>query len=881
MRASKQPTGTKVKKTKGKRVSLRCPLSIERTDLEYNYDASALQVCMTVENMGGGGLASDTVESAVIVVRLFDADCKLHPCRGNEYFAKLLRFGENGLESGARITFRLLPDCDGGTRVEDVEIYISRIRYTDGTVTDYVRGDFFDLPGEGVPLVKKFKKDPDTAIEALGEGALYVPEKLTEIVWRCTCGEFSESDTCPTCNRNKSELFAALDALTAPKVKKAPATPVSPSPVPTADSADGGASSLPADGDQTAEYSTAAAKAALAAMKAENEGSTDNADLQSEGEADQNTPVAPLHAPQKGSPNKTRNILLIAITAASVVLLVILLLLILTLCGKGDSHDGSDDITTPGITDSADPDNAAEKVIRTYLAQNDFDNALGYAIASDCDQELIDEIYLAAMQYYLNANQPDKALEWAQKTGNQTYIDTVNQQRFYAALNAKDYLTALELANNLPAETQDSARAEAAEGYVTSLVEQGKFTEAMAAADQYGTATTSQMIAENAVQALLDQNQYADAIALAEQLNLPSLVITAASSAVDYYISRNDYGSAADYVGLTGNTSKMQTVLGKLTDAELRRHLPTFFSLLSFDQMQKVHSVSLGSRPSAVAAIDTAGNVYLGGSKIYDSTRYTVVIDPDTGDPAVDPISGETVYETNFVPAVSVSCCDTTVVILLADGTVRIAEGTNLYYAQADINNWSNIVAISASNYHLLGLKSDGTVVAAGSNVYGQCDTAAIRNAVAISAGDNHSMILRADGTVAALGYNISGICDTDGWTDVIAISAGSRHSIGLKADGTVVVKGYCNVTGWSDVVAVFSTATNAVALKSDGTLLCSVNNTASDLLSGVSDAIWVSVGKQAITILHRNGTLSTVLLSGSTTPELPASWKSGAFGIE
>ena len=35
---------------------------------------------------------------------------------------------------------------------------------------------------------------------------------------------------------------------------------------------------------------------------------------------------------------------------------------------------------------------------------------------------------------------------------------------------------------------------------------------------------------------------------------------------------------------------------------------------------------------------------------------------------------------------------------------------------------WSDIVAISAGNEHTVGLKSDGTVVAVGSNGYGRCD---------------------------------------------------------------------------------------------------------------------------------------------------------------
>lgn len=885
MKASKQPTGIKVKKAKGKRVSLRCPLSIERTDLEYNYDTSALQICMTVENMGGGGLASDTVESAVLVVRLFEADGKIHPCRENEYFAKLLRFGENGLESGARITFRLLPDCDGGTRVEDTEIYISRIRYTDGTVTDYVRGDFFDLPGEGTLLTKHFKKSPEAAVAMLGEGAIYLPEKLTEIVWRCTCGDFSESDTCPTCNRNKNELFAALDVLTTPKSKKPVAVPVTP-PV-TGTSAEENASPA-TTADQTAEYSTTAAKAALAAMEAENGNLSQSADDSDESE---NEEAANASTELSAAPTlaKTRNILLIAISASGAVLLIILLLLILTLCGRSDSPETTTTTGDPTIQNPSGTVSGAEKVVRSYLAQKDFDNALGYAVSSGCDAALISEIYQSAIQYYFESGQIDKALEWSQKANEATYVTALTLQLFHAALAGKDYVAAEQWLNALDAKDRtDPARA-----YADALIADQKYTEALGVADKY-LPTQKAEVAKSAVQALLMENRYDEAISIAKD-HAPAEVATAATSATDYYILRGDFNKAAEYVGMTNSAEKKQIVLEQLSDSQIRRYLPSFFSLLSFEKKQAAHSVLLGSKTKEVAAIDEEGNVYLGTKLIYEAATYVEVPRPDITDEIIYPVTGEPItgelietpqpdeplYELRLLPAVSVSCTDGAVVILLSDGTVRIAEGSNQYYSQASIAAWTDIVAISASNYHLLGLRVDGTVVAVGSNVYGQCGTADIQNAVAISAGNNHTLILHADGTVTALGQNNSGQCNTASWTGIIAISAGDRYSIGLKADGSVVSKGYCDVTGWTDVVAVFSNTANAVALKADGTLLYSINNQASNALNGVKDAAWVSVGKQAVTVLHKNGKLSTTLLSGSTTPTLPAKWRTDPFGIE
>ena len=60
------------------------------------------------------------------------------------------------------------------------------------------------------------------------------------------------------------------------------------------------------------------------------------------------------------------------------------------------------------------------------------------------------------------------------------------------------------------------------------------------------------------------------------------------------------------------------------------------------------------------------------------------------------------------------------------DGTV-VAAGWN-YYDQCGVKGWTNIVGISAGDYHTVGLKADGTVVAAGDNQYGQCNVSGWNN---------------------------------------------------------------------------------------------------------------------------------------------------------
>ncbi|HBK03501.1 MAG TPA: hypothetical protein DDY87_03755, partial [Clostridiales bacterium] len=63
-------------------------------------------------------------------------------------------------------------------------------------------------------------------------------------------------------------------------------------------------------------------------------------------------------------------------------------------------------------------------------------------------------------------------------------------------------------------------------------------------------------------------------------------------------------------------------------------------------------------------------------------------------------------------------------------------------------------------------------------------------NITAIAAGSSHLVGLRADGTVIAAGDNGMGQCSVGGWTDIVAVSAGRFHTVGMRSDGTVVVTG-------------------------------------------------------------------------------------------
>ena len=67
----------------------------------------------------------------------------------------------------------------------------------------------------------------------------------------------------------------------------------------------------------------------------------------------------------------------------------------------------------------------------------------------------------------------------------------------------------------------------------------------------------------------------------------------------------------------------------------------------------------------------------------------------------------------------------------------------------------TGVIAIAAGYAHSLALKSDGTVVAWGSNDYGQSNVpAGLTGVTAIAGGYGHSLALKSDGTVVAWGDN-------------------------------------------------------------------------------------------------------------------------------
>ena len=168
-------------------------------------------------------------------------------------------------------------------------------------------------------------------------------------------------------------------------------------------------------------------------------------------------------------------------------------------------------------------------------------------------------------------------------------------------------------------------------------------------------------------------------------------------------------------------------------------------------------------------------------------------------------------------------------IALKKDGTV-IAWGTSA----PDLSGLTNIVAIAMANYHILLLKSDGTLFAIGDNGDETNIPTSITGIVDIAAGENFSMVLKPDGTITAWTATPTSSWMPENWTgeDIVKISASAEnlYAIGLKKDGTIVTWGtnipqslqaFISSNANQGIVNIDAGRWHAMLVLFDGSILC------------------------------------------------------------
>ena len=182
---------------------------------------------------------------------------------------------------------------------------------------------------------------------------------------------------------------------------------------------------------------------------------------------------------------------------------------------------------------------------------------------------------------------------------------------------------------------------------------------------------------------------------------------------------------------------------------------------------------------------------------------------------------------------------DYTTILIYGDGTVeQIGERSDKYPDISGIQEWTDIVQVAHGYTVALGLKKDGTVVAVGDNSKGQADVSGWTDIVQIAVFDSVSTMdiegiegfsvgLKSDGTLVAAGQYFfdSDISNLLAITDVKQIARERKNVVLLKNDGTIASDPGKFLGNFSDIAAIgfeWDKRQEYIYVKEDGTVVIS-----------------------------------------------------------
>jgi hypothetical protein len=197
------------------------------------------------------------------------------------------------------------------------------------------------------------------------------------------------------------------------------------------------------------------------------------------------------------------------------------------------------------------------------------------------------------------------------------------------------------------------------------------------------------------------------------------------------------------------------------------------------------------------------------------------------------------------------------------DGTV-IAAGNN-DEGQCNVGSWTDIGMVAAGLWHTVGVRDDNSVVAAGRNTEGQCNVGTWTDIGMVAAGDWHTVGLRNDGSVEATGKNDDGQCNVGSWTNIQQIAAGGAHTVGLMENGIATARGNNDdgqsiLIGFTDMSMVAAGYAHTVGLRENGTVMAKGNNDEGQCnVSGWANIQQVAAGRFHTVGLREDGTVIAV----------------------
>ena len=221
---------------------------------------------------------------------------------------------------------------------------------------------------------------------------------------------------------------------------------------------------------------------------------------------------------------------------------------------------------------------------------------------------------------------------------------------------------------------------------------------------------------------------------------------------------------------------------------------------------------------------------------------------------------------------VDLRCGVSHTIALLKDGTLFL-RGRNALSNGFPCNmpGGCDYVAIAAGYNHSLALRSNGTIVGAGTNLFGELNAPTwLNDAVALAAGDKFSGAIRANGTIVLWGSSAHGKTIAPmGLTEVVKLSLGQDHGIALRANGEVRCWGrntnmqapsiVIDPTTGSPLIArdIAAGDKHSVALRTNGTVFAWGLAKSCNVPVGLVDAVAVAAGPGQSVALRSSGAVA------------------------
>ena len=224
-------------------------------------------------------------------------------------------------------------------------------------------------------------------------------------------------------------------------------------------------------------------------------------------------------------------------------------------------------------------------------------------------------------------------------------------------------------------------------------------------------------------------------------------------------------------------------------------------------------------------------------------------------------------------------------VSLRDDGTV-LAAGDN-GAGQCNVQDWESVAAVYAHDSITAGLRTDGTVVVAGREALSE-SVSSWEEVTMLALGINHILGLTQDGRVLSAGTNQEGCCETGDWENIVSIWADDYLSVGIREDGSVALAGMAadteeeqkaaeeELASWTGIRQIVVYNNIFYGLKQDGTVVCAGREDESlrQQISGWSGIRSLSVGDGFVAGLREDGTVAAVQYSINDQRAEVTQWK-------